>query len=314
MRYWRIRLVSPANAFQYVEDCKQGNWVGLGFGYKVDLTNQPFERWQDFNKHHTPHFIEQNTYYTTSKATKLGAGLCCGALWRLATGMAVGDKVVVPQREGSYLLGELCGDYRYCPQHAALWHQRPVKWIKEVEAEAFSVECLKSIKTGLPLIELDRNLGDLDVLFAKASTSLSAEDVADAVNFRLEKHLEDFLLSNWHNTPLAKTYALLKDTDTGETIGQQFQTDTGPIDLLAQSHDGTTLLVIELKKAKASDAVVGQTLRYMSFVQETLAEAHQQVRGLIITPEDCIRLRRALSLVPTIDFYRYRIAFELLDA
>jgi restriction system protein len=312
MTYWRIRLGSPGNSYQFVEECKENNWIGISYGYQQDLTHQPYERWQDFNQHHVPIYIEQDSQ--ENKPTKLSAGLACGALWRVATKMRRGDKIIVPLKGDTYLLGEISGDYRYCPDHVSLWHQRPVTWLREVESDAFSEECLKSIKTGLTLIELDRRLDELDVLFNPVPIGHTAEEVTEAVNFRLEKHLEDFLISNWHNTPLANTYAILTDAETGETIGQQFQTDTGPIDLLAQSHDGNTLLVVELKKNKASDAVVGQTLRYMGFVQETLAEAHQQVRGLIIAQDDCLRVRRALSLVPSIDFYRYRIAFELIEA
>lgn len=36
----------------------------------------------------------------------------------------------------------------------------------------------------------------------------------------------------------------------GEIVGQQLPSDTGPIDLLAVSHDGSELLVIELKKGR----------------------------------------------------------------
>ena len=63
-----------------------------------------------------------------------------------------------------------------------------------------------------------------------------------------------------------------------ELIGQQFQTDTGPLDLLAISKDQKELLVIELKKGRASDAVVGQIQRYMGFIKDEIAEDHQTVR------------------------------------
>jgi len=95
---------------------------------------------------------------------------------------------------------------------------------------------------------------------------------------------------------------------------QQYQTDTGPLDILAISKDKTHLLVVELKKGRASDVVVGQTLRYMSFVQEELAEDGQKVRGLIIAHEDDQKIRRALSLTPTISFYRYHVSFKLMKA
>ena len=87
--------------------------------------------------------------------------------------------------------------------------------------------------------------------------------------------------------------------------------DTGPIDILAVSKDNKTLLVIELKKGRVSDSVVGQIQRYMGFVKEELAEPDQNVKGIIIALKDDIKIRRALSVVNNIDFYRYEINFML---
>ena len=69
---------------------------------------------------------------------------------------------------------------------------------------------------------------------------------------------------------------------------------------------------MELKKGRASDAVVGQTLRYMSFVKEELAEDDQQVLGVIIAHEADERIRRALTMTPNITFYRYQVSFKLV--
>lgn len=82
--------------------------------------------------------------------------------------------------------------------------------------------------------------------------------------------------------------------------------------ILAISKDKKRLLVVELKKGRASDAVVGQVLRYMGYVQEELAEDGQTVQGVIIALEDDQRIRRALAVVPNIVFYRYQISFKLL--
>jgi restriction system protein len=71
------------------------------------------------------------------------------------------------------------------------------------------------------------------------------------------------------------------------------------------------LLVVELKKGRASDVVVGQVLRYMGYVKEMLAEENQNVKGIIIAMEDDQRIRRALAMVPNIDFFRYEISFKL---
>ncbi len=72
--------------------------------------------------------------------------------------------------------------------------------------------------------------------------------------------------------------------------------------------------MVELKKGRASDAVVGQVLRYLGFVMQDLAEPGQSVRGIIFALEDDKRIRRALAATPTIDFYRYQISFNLLKS
>jgi restriction system protein len=71
-------------------------------------------------------------------------------------------------------------------------------------------------------------------------------------------------------------------------------------------------LVVELKRGRASDVVVGQVLRYMGYVQQELAEEGQTVKGVIIALEDDQRLRYALAVSPDIKFFRYKINFQLL--
>jgi len=69
--------------------------------------------------------------------------------------------------------------------------------------------------------------------------------------------------------------------------------------------------VVELKKGRISDNVLGQIQRYMGYVQEELAEEGQKVKGVIIALEDDLRIRRALSVVNNIEFYRYQVSFKL---
>lgn len=72
------------------------------------------------------------------------------------------------------------------------------------------------------------------------------------------------------------------------------------------------MLVIELKRGRTSDVVVGQVQRYMGYVKEELLEPNQTVRGLIIGLEADNKLKRALSVCQNIDFYRYQIDFKLI--
>lgn len=72
--------------------------------------------------------------------------------------------------------------------------------------------------------------------------------------------------------------------------------------------------MVELKKGRVSDNVVGQIQRYMGYVKEELAESHQNVKGIIIGLEDDIRIKRALSVTSNIEFYRYKVNFNLFKA
>lgn len=56
----------------------------------------------------------------------------------------------------------------------------------------------------------------------------SDPDVEDAAAFAMEKHLEDFLVKNWAQTELGKDYDIY--AEDGEPVGQQYPTDTGPMD------------------------------------------------------------------------------------
>ena len=97
-------------------------------------------------------------------------------------------------------------------------------------------------------------------------------------------------------------------------VGQQYATDAGPIDILAVSKDNSRILVVELKRGRASDVVVGQTLRYMGYLMEQVASEGQVVEGIVIALEDDQKLRWALMAVPNVRFFRYRLDFKLSES
>ena len=79
------------------------------------------------------------------------------------------------------------------------------------------------------------------------------------------------------------------------------------------SKDNKEVLVVELKKGRASDSVVGQIQRYMGYVSEFVAEENQAVKGVIIALEEDQRIKFALKVAPNIDFYRYEVKFDLIQ-
>ena len=137
------------------------------------------------------------------------------------------------------------------------------------------------------------------------------EDVEDPTSFVLEKHLEDFLVANWDQTILGKKYDIFEED--GELVGQQYPSDTGPMDILAISKNKKELLVVELKRGRVSDVVVGQIQRYMGYVQDVLLEEGQVVKGVIIGLDDDLRIQRALSVTSDIQFYKYKVSFKLVE-
>jgi hypothetical protein len=140
-----------------------------------------------------------------------------------------------------------------------------------------------------------------------------APDVASSMRFGLERHLHDFLFDNWDQTSLSnewKIYTVPGDREAG----YEFACAAGRIDLLARHKTEKKWLVIELKKEASSDAVVGQVLRYMGWVQLNLAEPGDEVHGLLIGPAVDMLLSYAIAPVPKLTAMSYEVNFRLIEA
>ena len=304
--YYRVML-GPKSSHAAL--CREQGFIGADYQIAQDLSADLTDNWRDFNQKYRPIFLAAHP-----DKKMIGAGLACGALWMVAKGIQKGDLVLCPNGSGTYYVGEVTGDYHYVPGQP-LPHRRKVNWLPQTilrddmsDALKNSTGSIGTVSTITPhAAEIEKLLGPQAIAPGLIATD---PEVEDAAAFAMEKHLEDFLVKNWAQTELGKDYDIY--TEDGEPVGQQYPTDTGPMDLLAVKKDKTELLVVELKKGKASDVVVGQVLRYMGFVKEDLAESHQSVRGVIIALEDDLRIRRALAVTPNIAFFRYQINFKLL--
>jgi len=288
-------------------ECFSGNFVGVDYGINQDLTNQLPDDWREFNRKFIPVFLERNP-----GKSRIAAGLACGAIHTVCKGIQTGEMVISPDGEGNYHIGEVTGGYYFHPE-GILPHRRTVNWMDRIiKRNEMSVELRHSTGAAGAVINIAGHAEELELLIGglpKPEIIATDDTIEDPATFALEKHLQEFLVQNWKNTSLGKEYRIFEDE--GEQVGEQYLTDTGAIDILAVSKDGKTILVVELKKGRASDVVVGQILRYMGYVKEELAEPGQAVRGIIIAMEDDQRLHRALAMVPDIDFYRYEVTFKL---
>jgi len=305
--YYRV-ILGKQNA--YADECFKGNFIGADYGIKEDLTGRLPDEWRAFNAEFVPIFLVGRPH-----KTRIAAGLACGMLWVIAKGMQKGDIVLCPDGSGQYYVGEIVGDYVHVPGQV-LPHRRTVSWLpKRIERASMSDALRRSTGSACTVCNITRAgyANEIEALLGDTVAPVlitTDPTIEDPAAFAMEKHLEEFLIQNWANTELGKHYDIFEED--GELVGQQYPTDTGPLDILAISKDKKILLVVELKKGKASDAVVGQILRYMGYVQEELAEANQTVRGVIIALEDDQRIRRALKMTPNIEFYRYQISFKLM--
>lgn len=305
--YYRIMLGQQS---VHAAECFAGNFIGADYGITDDLTGKLPNEWREFNAAYIPIYLA-----THPGNTKIAAGLSCGFLWTISKGIQQGDVVLCPDGSGRYRVGEVVGPYYHSPGEI-LPHRRPVHWLDVLIDRSDMSEGLRNSTGSTGTVcnisraghqeEVEKLVGGVTA----PKLNSTDETVENPSAFAMEKHLEDFLVQNWAQTELGKDYDIY-EVD-GERVGQQYQTDTGPLDILAISKDRKRLLIVELKKGRASDVVVGQILRYMGYVQEELVEDGQSVRGIIIALEDDPKIRRALTMTPIIEFYRYQISFKLM--
>ncbi len=171
----------------------------------------------------------------------------------------------------------------------------------------------------LSLWQVDGVLGDLTndgpsiINHTITEEAIEAEQMKEAAEaeFGLESHLEDFIIENWDSLELGKKYALL-DND-GDIISKQYPTDVGPIDILARSKDSKEWLVVELKKGRSGDQVVGQIQRYMGWILRNRIRSGdgESVKGLIILKNTDRKLEYALEVTQGIELMTYTVNFSL---
>ena len=306
MKYNRIM---PGSKSVHLKACLEGNFIGVDFDLREDLTNRLSDDFKSFKEIYRP-----KLQLSHPDKSKVAAGLACGSIWTICFDLKKGDTILCPDGQGEYYVGEITSSYYYA-KGEILQHRRGVRWHASPLRRSDMSDALRnsagSVLTHCDLTKYSEELGQL--ISGEKGSILSSSDrsVENATEFALEKHLEDFLVKNWNKTSLGQNYDIYELE--GEIVGQQFPSDTGPIDILAISKDKKTFLVVELKKGRVSDNVVGQIQRYMGYVLNELAENDQNVKGVIIGADDDLRIQRALSVTSNIEFLKYSVKFKLMS-
>jgi hypothetical protein len=125
----------------------------------------------------------------------------------------------------------------------------------------------------------------------------------------IETKLEDYIVQNWPGINFGSNLRIYEEDE--EPVGQQYDTgEIGRVDLLCEDIDSKDLVIIELKKGRPSDEVIGQLARYMGWVREKLAQG-RGVRGIVLAPDFDAKMRYAARAIPGVRLLRYEVRFEI---
>ena len=143
-----------------------------------------------------------------------------------------------------------------------------------------------------------------------AAAEALARDEASITTRRLDEYrrvqiqervLEDILEQN------------LEQLEPGlSLLGRQFSTAVGPIDLLALDQN-KTYVVVELKRGRANDRVIGQVARYLGWVTERMARGEEnRARAIVVGREYDAKFSSAIGQLRRVKPFTYdiRVRFE----
>lgn len=156
------------------------------------------------------------------------------------------------------------------------------------------------------------NSDPIPITFLNSSALIEEEEIQEVKEyadqeFAYEKDLQSYLAKNIHC--IEEGLVLSKDEE-GNVDGLEFPAGNRFIDLLALDKDNN-YVVIELKVSKGYDRVVGQLLRYMSWIKKHHAEPTQKVRGIIIARHISEDLVLACSSLENVKLYEYELSLRL---
>lgn len=148
------------------------------------------------------------------------------------------------------------------------------------------------------------------VIGAQADVLPQSVSAEGSSTFLLEKYLEEVMVGNWEKINFDEPLKIYVD-ENGNPGRQYYTEEVGYIDILAQNAEGT-FVVIELKKGRSGDEVVGQVLRYMQWVRRNLCTQGQSVKGLIVVGERDIKLEHSVAEVSDrVGLKLYKTTFQL---
>lgn len=155
---------------------------------------------------------------------------------------------------------------------------------------------------GQPLYKADLEKDGGDAV--SSVEQIEADTDEGGSEFAYERDLQNYLAKNLHRIePGLRVY---EDDDIS---GLEFPAGGRYIDILAVDAQGS-FVVVELKVSRGYDRVIGQLLRYMSWVDQNM-ETSKPVRGIIVAKEITNDLKLAASRISGVRLIEYEIEFKL---
>jgi hypothetical protein len=160
-KYNRVML---GQGSKFAKMCREEGYIGAEFDIFVDLSNDLYENWRDFNKKFIPIWMNNVPGKSTTSA-----GLACGFLWTIIKGLQIGDIVLCPSGEGYYYVGTIASDYYYVPD-TDLPHRRKVDWMDRViERKAMSKELRNSSGSVGTCCDITKYAEEIEALISGAT-------------------------------------------------------------------------------------------------------------------------------------------------
>ena len=130
-------------------------------------------------------------------------------------------------------------------------------------------------------------------------------EVEDPDENLLESAIEEHLVAGWQETPFAEEGVELYRNSRDEVVGRQYPVGSWFIDLLGWQQAQRCWWVIELKRGRASDQVVGQVGRYLGWVDRYMTRPRERTRGVILARSISSRLHHACYPFPQIEAWTF---------
>ena len=302
-RYWVMAPVKskPPELFDTVWQFDLAeNAISIGWKQLGDVTGMTREKLAE---------AVASSYPDKPSQTK---GLYTNMLWAFYHEMLPGDYVIARRgRKALAGVGKITGPAAYSPgrnQHVehpgfieVAWQAQPRD--KPFPSIVFPMHTLAELSA-------EKFRGVVEGSSPSIAPLETKPEIEDPSEFVLEKYLEDFIISNF-DTIFMGRLRVFEDSEGND--GQQYSTDIGPIDILAIEETTKAFVVIELKKGRPSDRVVGQILRYMGWVKRNLCSSGQTVKGLVVCRDHDPKLTYALEMTNNIDVRYYSVSFKLKE-